>query len=84
MMFCCEVVDINFDDISTASAYIHTDITIIIIIIIIIYGVYICVFVCVDIHIYYHILMGKRTNQSNSGVVMICDSALEKETCIFR
>ena len=54
MMFCCEVVDINFDDISTASAYIHTDITIIIIIIIIIYGVYI--YMCVCVRRYTHIL----------------------------
>ena len=93
-MFCCEVVDINFDDISTASAYIHTDINR--------YYYYnnysnyniwyiymwVCVCVCASIYTYtinyYHILMDKRTNQSNSGVVMICDSALEKETCIFR
>ena len=52
MMFCCEVVDINFDDISTASAYIHTDITIIIIIIIIIYGIYIYVCLCASIYTY--------------------------------
>ena len=35
--------------------------------------------VCVDIHIF----MDKRTNHSNSGVVMIWDSTLEKETMYF-